>query len=215
MTSSHTFNFGGTITTPGVVTIPAITGYTYCQVTHASVRSTIPQTDIAHSFARLRVNYANPSLTILQTVAPVDSIVSTYTNPAPAPGERHLAAAALLSSPNPPAQYWVKDNIYEWDAVGIAWLRTIPQPGMSVFVTGGLVFPGETLVYGELSPPSWIPRVITMTYDASSFFGANGVAEFNLMKMPDIPPVGNPTLGYEVRLYAQTTFTGSMTIRYS
>jgi hypothetical protein len=57
----------------------------------------------------------------------------------PADEDRYLSLAT--------AHGWNKDSIYQWDAGGAVWVETVPDLGMATFVTGGIIFAGQTVAW--------------------------------------------------------------------
>ncbi len=226
MTTTASFNFSGTRTTPGFVPVPARAGFTYCQLLRATIHATTPLTSPSSSFARVEITYANPAQTVLSVIPAVLAAQrAPPLLPAPIDGQRYLASETswspypLAPAPPPvvtPGTWWAMDHIYEWNAAKNMWLHTVPEPQQSTFVAGGSIWAGQVIVYGETSPPTWIPRVATMTYMNACSFNGTSNAEISLTMDPKtVAPTGIPAIQYDVRIFAPTDFTASIMVQYS
>jgi len=57
----------------------------------------------------------------------------------PVDGDRYIASAT--------GGGWTVNNIYQWTAGGGVWLESVPVPGWTVYVEGGPIFAGKSVVY--------------------------------------------------------------------
>lgn len=201
----------GTAATPASFRVPLIPGKTFCQPTFARIRakSALPPSTITSAF--IDIAYANPAQVAAVPLPSVLGITDVYNDPAPPGlGSRYIALYSgrsvypLMSG----GMFWVKDSIYEWN--GATWIRTIPTAGHTTFVADR----NMTYVYGESSPPEWVGRVDMLHYSVSTNFQGN-VAEINLLKIPQIPPVGNSSLRYIITVHAHADFIAQFDLKYT
>lgn len=205
------YSIGGTAHSPAVFPVPPYNRGSFCQLAFARItmRPPYPANSILSAF--IEINYANPAQPVTIPLPLVDAIAPAYEDPLvpPVPGSRYIAASRSKSYYPPPAGlFWIKDNIYEWS--GAEWLRTVPVAGNAAIVATD----GEMYIYGETSPPTWIMRPGILHYNTSAVFNGT-IAETNLLQTPQIPPVGNPFLGYVVTIRAPADFSAQIAVKYT
>ena len=147
------------------------------------------------TFAHISITYANPSINVISILPPAISFSLPVGDPAP--GDTYIALSTEASGApvSDGTTWWIKDNIYQWDGVLTAWVRTSRQPRQSIMTT----IDGATYIYGSAGSGSfgaatalgWVAQELTLTFDASAPFKNQNVSISLAQLTSGVSPAGS------------------------